>query len=114
MRSPYNPGRVDQALVSALRVHPVGDAVAVEVDQIEVAHAVGVVLRCFDHLGAAFDQLRVNGIDVSDEHAQAAMARSLFSLIRGEEMQRDLVAAQADIEQRIAVLERHVEPERVA
>jgi hypothetical protein len=48
--------------------------ITVEIDEIKIAHAVIVVLRRFDHLGAAFDQFGVNGINVVDEDTDAAVA----------------------------------------
>jgi hypothetical protein len=97
-----------------LRFHAVDQLVAVQVDDIEVAHAVVVVLRRLDHLCAALDELGMHRVDVLDENADGAMAGQPFGLPCGDQVQAHLVTAQAGVERRLAVLKGDVESERVA
>src|SRR5262249_5078672 len=94
--------------------HPEGQLVAVGIEDVEVPHAVVVVLRRLDHVGAACGELGVHGIDVLHENAHAAVAGQPLGLLRGNQMQLDFVAAQARIVCRLAVLKRNSKAKHVA
>ena len=58
------------------RFHSERKVVAIEVDDIKVAHSIVVVLRWLDHFCSASGEFGVYTIDtLSDEHADAAVAR---------------------------------------
>src|SRR5262245_58481800 len=60
--------------------------VAIEVDDVKVAHPIILVLRGLDQLCPAFGKFGVNTIDILYEHADAAVARQLLCLVRREQV----------------------------
>src|SRR5262245_50527669 len=56
-------------------LHAKRQVIAIEVDHVEVAHAIIVILRRLDHFCSAFDKFRVNRVDILHEHADSAVAR---------------------------------------
>ena len=50
------------------------EVIAIKVDNIKVAHAVVVILRWFDHVGAALGQFGVHTIHMLHKHAYDPVA----------------------------------------
>jgi hypothetical protein len=88
--------------------------VAIEVDNVKVAHAIVVILRWLDHVCSTPSKFGVDTINVVDENADAAVTRQSMGLVRGQQMQRNLIAAQARIGYRGAILKSDREAKRVA
>src|SRR5262249_3485731 len=88
--------------------------IAIEVDDVKVAHPIIVILRWLDHLCAAFAKFGENTVDIPHEHVNSAVARYLLGFIRCEQVQSDFVTAQASIERRLSVLKIDFEAQRVA
>src|SRR5262249_16498031 len=54
---------------------PERKVVAIEVDDVKVAHPVIVILRRLDHLCSAFGKFGENTVDIPHKHANSAVAR---------------------------------------
>jgi hypothetical protein len=80
-----------------LRFHAEEDHVAVQVGNVEVAQAIVVVLRRLEDLRTARHQLAMERVDVIDEDRDGAVAGRPRCLGGGDQVERDLTRAEADI-----------------
>ena len=80
---------------------------------VEVAHAVRVVLGLIQRSGASRVQLLIQRVHVGDEHIDGAMARLPLRLAGRLEVNDHAVSFDSRVERRLAIRELGVKPEHV-
>src|SRR5262249_12614158 len=111
---PYCPAPASPRRWLLLRLHPEAELIAVDVVDVEVPHAVRVILRLVQRSGASRFQLLIERVHISDEDIDGALARLPFRLARRLEVNDHAVPFDPSVERWLAVRELGVKAQHIA